>query len=133
MSDTVTIEGLDGLVRALKRIDRGTRLETTRRLRRIGRVVADEAKQEAAARGLHESGQLIGRIHPRVRRGSVYVEDSARRVSKSYPAGYNYPKRYEYQQGGARAFMRPALAHAHGRVLAEFEQFLSWVESEFRR
>ena len=46
---------------------------------------------------------------------------------------FNYPRRYEFESGGARAFMAPALLAKQAEVVREFEKVLSDVEREWER
>lgn len=134
----VQVEGLDALVSAFGRVDKGLKRELTVRLRSIGRIVADQAKGVAEFRGYrgeedsdHHKGQLIARIQPSVRGGSVYIRDSARTVSPAYPQGYNYPARLEYQNGGSGSFMREALDGRRGEIVNEFEKLVEWIATEW--
>ena len=137
MAAAVRVEGLDELVRAFGRLDRGLRRELQKHLRVIGKIVADDAKAVASEKGLrggagdpHE-GLLIRSIRPRVRGGSAFVADTAVTTSPKYPAGYPYPKRIEFAGGGARAFLAPALDRSRERVVSELERLVDWVESDF--
>lgn len=133
MAEYVHVEGIDALTRAFGRVDKGLRREMQKHLRSVGRIVATAAREEAAAKGLHQSGQLIARINPSVRGGSVFVRDTAKKVSPRYPGGYSYPARYEYEAGGSRAFMRPALDHRRSEVVAELDRVVEWVAMEWGR
>jgi hypothetical protein len=136
----VHVEGLDGLVNGFGRVDKGLRRELQKHLRDVGKIVAEQAKGVAEYRGLRgeepsdkHSGQLIARIQPSVRGGSVFIRDSARTKSAKYPGGYNYPARFEFEHGGERSFMRDGLEGSRGRVVREFEKLEDWIATEWGR
>lgn len=132
------MEGLDGLVRAFGRLDKGLRRELQKELKEIGRIVAEEAKGIAEFKRLRgeddpgdpHPGQLIARIQPSVRGASVYIRDTAASSSGRYPK-YNYPARLEYEQGGRRAFLRPALDGRRNEIVNRFEHLLDWIADEW--
>jgi hypothetical protein len=52
---------------------------------------------------------MVDKVSIQVAGGRVWVVERQARKSKGYPSGYSYPRRYEYESGGARSFMRPAV------------------------
>lgn len=124
---------LAALLGTLRQLDKAARRGVRARLREVGRMVATEAKAQAEARGLRKSGELIRRIRPRVGTRSVQVIAAAMRRSPAYPAGYNYPRRHEYGQGGRRAFLRPALAEKREEAVAEFGRLLDDLRREWAK
>ncbi len=136
MAGAVHVEGLTELVRGLGRMDRGLRREMQRELRDIGELVSREARLIAAAKGLHggdgdpHPGQLIDQIRLRLRLGVVAVVDPAKTVSRGYPSGFNYPRRFEFEAGGARAFLRPALEAESGEVERKMASMIDRLASE---
>lgn len=138
-AEHVQVEGLDALVRAFGKVDKGLRRQLQKELRRIGKVVVDRARANAAAEGLHGSGrdphpgQLIARMSVSVRGGSVYVRDTAKTVSTRYPQGYNYPKRFEYEAGGRRSFLRRGLEESRTTVIRDMENLVDWIADEWGR
>lgn len=137
---SVHVEGLDGLVSGFGRVDKGLKRELQRKLKDVGRIVADQAKAVAEFRRLRgeepydkHQGALIARIQPSVRGGSVFIRDSARTVSTKYPGGFNYPARLEFEHGGSRSFMRDGLEGSRGRVIREFEKLEDWIAEEWGR
>ena len=129
---SVHVEGLDALTRSFGRVNHGLRREMQKHLRVAGRIVANEAKAVAGEKGLRDSGQLIARVGISVRGGSVFVRDTATRSSARYP-NYSYPSRYEYERGGYRAFMRPALDRKREAVIQELDRVVDWVETDWGR
>jgi hypothetical protein len=137
--DHVQVEGLDELVKAFGRVDKGLRRELQKQLRVIGKGVVDQARAVAASEGLHGSGrdphpgQLISKMTVSVRGGSVYVRDTAKTVSTKYPQGYNYPQRLEYEAGGSRSFLRRGLEERRGTVIRDMERLVDWIADEWGR
>jgi len=58
------------------------------------------------------TGALIGQIRSGVTHTKGYLADAANRD------GYYYPARYEYENGGARRFLRPAIDENHDKIYA---------------
>ncbi len=96
------VENLRELDRALGKVSKGVRSELRKGIKEAGSVVADAAKEIATRNGLVESGNLVRKIAISATGSAVFVRANARR------RGYNYASRYEFQDGGARAFLRPA-------------------------
>lgn len=128
---TVAVEGLQDLMRIIRKMDKEARKEVRAKLRDVGKIVADEAKAQAAAQGLYRTGLLIRRIRPKLTSRSIQIVDTAMKRSPKYPSGYNYPKRYEYEKGGARAFMRPALEAKQEEAVRRFEEIFDELEREW--
>jgi hypothetical protein len=128
---TFNIEGLKETRSAIRRSSRLVKKEINTRLRAVGDILAVEAQGLARSRGLEKSGKLVRLIKPRARSMSVAVVANAKRVSPKYPKGYNYPKRLEYENGGARQFMRPALASKKQEVVSKLAEVLDEISREF--
>lgn len=129
---SVQVEGLDPLVRGFGRVNKGLRRQLQKELRVIGKRVAVEAKAIAEERGLRgqepwdpHPGQLIAKIAPSVRGGSVFIRDSARTGS------YNYPARLEFQHHNPRPFLRPALDKNREEVAVQMEHLVDWIAREW--
>lgn len=129
---TVHVDGVNPLVRGFGRVNKGLRRQLQKELRVVGRRVADVAKAEAEAKQLRgtepwdpHQGQLIARIAPSVRGGSVFIRDTAKTGS------YNYPARLEFENHGARAFLRPALDKNREEVVVSMERLVDWIASEW--
>ena len=119
---TVRVHGLDEAMVAFTEIGGKTPVELRDKLMDIAERVAEAARGEAAMKGLFYKGagdhgdpstypgELIDKI--RARRGSgrvaARVTEFSSTHTEKYPSGYSYPRRFEYGQGGRRAFMRPA-------------------------
>jgi hypothetical protein len=108
---TVRVEGLRELLRSLDTMHDITPREVKDELVKIGKIVADRAEHYAIGERLVDSHQLIDsfKVSASAGTGTVAVRNTARRASKRYPSGYRYPARYEFENGGARSFMRPAV------------------------
>ncbi len=120
VSTTAVVEGFRPLMQAIRRLEPTLRKGMQAKLRSVGQIVADEAKATARRKGLYDTGKLVRSIRPKVATQSVAIVAGAMRRSRKYPQGYNYPKRYEYGEGGARAFMRPALEAKQEEVTKRF-------------
>lgn len=124
----VEVTGLNELVRAFGRIDRGMSRQFRRQLRvGVGGPVAQDMKQMAQSLGLRKSGKLINSLRPSVRGATLFINESA--TNKGYP----YPAVYEFGRGGARAFMQPVVDRLDSGLLEErMGGYLEWIEKEFR-
>ena len=128
MSDiTVEVEGVARTLAAFKtfqgNVAKGMKLE----LKAAAGLVATEAKKIAEAKGLRDTGDLIKSIRPGFKSSYAYVGDKAMHMG----GPYNYPARYEYGQGGARAFLRPALDAKRAEVMAATEAMIAKYAAEF--
>jgi len=117
------VEGLDELVRSLRRLDRKLGKGITDSLRVLARDVADTAKGVAVFQGFAEPGRsgrgtgaMLSSIKYGVRAGSAYVRVAAQRD------GYPYPRVYEYGGGGERSFVHPALGLEEEHIFRTLEQ-----------
>src|SRR5258706_13453132 len=100
----VEVTGLNELVRAFARIDKGMSRQFRQELRvGVGGPVAAEMKAMAASRGLRQTGKLINSLRPSVRGSTLFINASA--TNRGYP----YPAGYEFGRGGARAVMEPGV------------------------
>ncbi len=129
LGKTVTLGGFKELVKAIRKMEPVLRKEMRVKLRAAGQVVSDEAKAEARRQGLYDTGKLVRSIRIALRARSVRVVVGAKRKSWKFPKGYNYPKRYEYGQGGKRAFLRPALAAKQEEAVQKFAEILDELAS----
>ena len=104
-SAAISIEGLAAFRRDLRRIDpvlvKGVRVA----LKESAEIVAAEARRRAPVR----SGATRASVRSFTSGNRAGVRVNARRRSAAYPGGYPYPKRLEFEGGGARAFVGPAL------------------------
>lgn len=122
----VRLEGLRELQAALRRADRELPKLVRRTLRSAARIVADDAKVRAPKR----SHRLERSIRPFARGNVAGVRVSARKVSRKYPQGYNYPPRIEFggrtggEAAGPRAFLHPAFLAKRGEVIEKLEGVL---------
>lgn len=128
MAETVYVDGLDSLVRAFGKIDRGLRRELQGRLRRAGLIVA--ADYRATAPRL--TGAMAASAKPSVRGGSVFIRVTAKKQSPKYPSGYRYPNRIEYGPGSSHP-LHQSLERQRPAVLRDLEATIDWVADEFGR
>lgn len=91
---TLLVSGLAALQRDLGRVSKDARSEVREGLKGVAGITVSEAKRVAAAKGLHDSGDLIRKIVPTVNQQGVFV------VAKAKRRGYPYPAIYEF---GGRA------------------------------
>lgn len=116
----VSIEGLRELRRDLRKIDKTLWKGVAEGIKDAAQIVAREAEKRAP---VGRTGLLKSKIRPRIKGDTGLVVALARRKSKKYPKGYPYAKRIEYQDGGVRGFLRPALIAKQ----ADVERRLSYV------
>lgn len=124
MAFAVEIQGLREFRRALRQIDPKLTVGITVALRDAAQIVATAARRRAPKR----SGRMAVSTRPYARGLEAGVRTTATRVSPAYPAGYPYPKRIEFENGGARAFLAPALEENQDRVARRMEFLLSDIE-----
>lgn len=124
---TVSVRGLNQLVRDFNAVDRELRRELQRELQDIARLVSDEAKSMVREDNLVDSGRLEKGIRPRVRGAVAIVENRAKN------RGYAYPGIYEYGTSGKektrRPFLLPALQAKQGEVVEALEDMLDRLTS----
>lgn len=127
---TLRVEGLAALQRDLRKVNKTANKEVRDGLKDVGRIVSDQAKLIAAAKGLHKTGELIRKIAPSVRQQGVFVQAKAKRKSPKYPGGYPYPAVYEYGTRRGRPFLEPALDRSKDEVERAMEHWLDWFLSK---
>ena len=110
---TVYVEGLAELTASFTMLAPEAKRNLLRELKNVGEIVAVDAKAHAP---VGKTGRLRSQIKPARRGSSVLVQDAEKKVSPRYPSGFPYPRRIEFEQGGARAFLRPALQRQRVRV-----------------
>lgn len=96
----IAVEGLSGLIGALRSLGAEVWPAARRELVIGAEQAASYAIFIAHQKGLYDSGELIDKIKAGWRGFYAYITDVATRVSKSFPAGFNYPAIYEY--GGSQ-------------------------------
>lgn len=97
-SFTLQVEGLAALQRDLNKVNKAAKREMREGLKEVGRIVQDDARLIAKAKGLHDTGELRRKISPAITQNAVYVRAKAMR------GGYNYPAVYEF--GGRAAQLK---------------------------
>jgi len=118
-------KGLKELDRALGKADKTLRKELRNRLKDAADIVATEAREIAAAKGLRKSGDLIRGIRPYAASGRAGVRSSATH------GGYNYPRRLEYEQG--KPTLGPALDAKADEVIRSAEGLVDDIADDFNR
>ncbi|MBT9156743.1 MAG: hypothetical protein DDT37_01731 [Firmicutes bacterium] len=122
--EIIVLGGFSETMRAIRRMESVMRKEMRLKLKAAGQIISDEAKAQANQQGLVATGKLVRSIRVGLRARSVSVIVGARRKSRKYPKGFNYPKVYEYGTAGKRAFLRPALAAKKEEAVQKFEEIL---------
>ena len=130
MSDTIRVDGLADVRRALARLGPEYRGGLTAELKDIARIASTRAQAIAEAEGLRDTGNLIRKIKPSVRGTTAMIRESAVKVSRKYPTGYPYPGVYEYAGrgvAGPRPFMHPAAEQTLPAMVQRLTQLLDRV------
>jgi hypothetical protein len=112
-------------------MDKTARKEFRAKLRDVAKIVVREAQSQAESRGLHKSGELVRKIKPSITARSIAIRAAASKKSRKYPGGFNYPRRYEFEKGGARAFLRPALEAKQEEVVKKFDEIFDELAKEW--
>lgn len=118
-------KGLKELDKALGKADKRLRKELRARFKDVAGIVATEAKDVAESKGLRKSGDLIKGIRPFSTGARTGVRSSATH------GGFNYPQRLEYEQGGLRATLGPALDAKADDVFDAAEGLIDDIADEF--
>lgn len=128
----VQIKGLRELVVALNTLYPELYAALNLGLEEVAKQAADSATIYAALQGFAppgRSGRAVGNLIGSIRSGVAgthgYIADSANRK------GYYYPARYEYESGGARAFMRPAVDNNRDRIYGSIAAIVSEAMKAF--
>ncbi len=123
MDARVRIEGLREFRAALRKIDPVLNKGLREGLKDAAQIVAYEAQRRAPVR----SGATRASVRAFATGNRAGVRVLARRASRAYPAGYPYPRRLEYEGGGRRAFVGPALEAKRDEVVRRLEYALDDV------
>jgi HK97 gp10 family phage protein len=136
---TVTVKGLSELIRDFHRVNRDLAREVRREMLAIGKIVADEAKEQqvpeqdlaagqSGADNVSNTGRLQKGIRPRMRGATTIVENRTKGRN-----GYKYPGIFEYGVSGRararRPFLVPALDEKQGEVIEALEDMLDRLTS----
>lgn len=120
----IEIEGLAQLRSALAEMDSTLTSSLDKALADSGRIVAGRAAEIAPVR----SGRLRSSITPFTEGDAVGgVRVTAKRISRSYPGGFNYPVRIEASQ----PFLRPAIAEKSDEVVARMTSVLTDIAAKW--
>lgn len=129
---SVRVEGLADLIRDFSRMDKSLARDIRRELIDIGKIVAEEAKENqvpsqdlaAGQRGRDDqrnTGKLQRGLRAKMRGSATVVENRAKRD------GYLYPAIYEYGKG--RPFLEPALDAKTEDVIMALDDMLDRLVS----
>lgn len=112
----VRVEGLREFRRVMIKLEARSGPEIREALRDCAEIVASAARERAPRSAVPRGPHMADTIKATTSGPSAVVRVDRRRVSRGYPAGYPYPRRLEYEAGGARAFLGPALNDNRERV-----------------
>jgi len=129
---SVRVEGLADLIRDFSRMDKSLARDVRRELIDIGKIVAEESKenqvpsQDLAAGqrgrdGKRNTGKLQRGLRAKMRGSATIVENRTKRD------GYLYPSIYEYGKG--RPFLEPALDAKTEDVIMALDDMLDRLAS----
>ena len=135
-SQSIQVEGLHELGKALRQIDKDLRTDLMRELRAIGNRVRDQARSNAAPRA--KSGRELKGIKTSARSGRKTMGVSVVSKAVNPRNGYSYPLRHEYDGGartpgkkgaspGPRAVVNPAVDKLRARSERDIEKLLDNV------
>jgi hypothetical protein len=96
---TLEVTNLKETRRALRNAGKDVRRDIRQQLKSVGEIVSTEAQAIASAEGLYRTGKLVRSIKPSASSMTVKIRATAKRKSRKYPTGFNYPRVYEF--GGA--------------------------------
>lgn len=113
MAGEVHIRGLADFRADLRRIDPALAKGVREGLKDAAQIVAYEAQRRAPI----ASGRTRASVRAFASGNRAGVRVNARKVSRSYPGGYPYPRRLEFEGGGRRAFVAPAMEAKRDEVI----------------
>lgn len=119
----IEVEGLVELQAAANRLQQNIGVEMENALEDSAEMVA----RTAARRAPKVSGRLAGSIRAQQEGASAVVLVTARKRSRKYPQGFNYPALVER----ARGYLRGAVAEEITRIDQRNEQVIDKLESDW--
>lgn len=135
MTSDVHITGLRELVQAANKIDKAAGRQVNKVMRdTVGKDFVEDVRERLGSVGFkHPTGRLAGSIKPSVRGANLVVRSSPP-LNPGPRSAMGYAAVYEYGYGKRRAFLDPTLDAwlASGKLIDEFDEFLDWVDKEFR-
>lgn len=125
----VSVVGFEEVYRALRQIEGGLPKEVRKRLRSVGRIVADEAEGNAP----RQSGALASslKVSLSAKAASVY-STSAYGGAQNVGAWSKGPGPH-ISRGNASQYMNRAVDEKRAQVLKEMNELMNWVQSEFSK
>ena len=131
-SATVRVDGLDALIRDLRKMDRSLARDVQRELQDAARIVSDEARSQVRQMRLKEpTGRMERSIRPRVVKRSTAIVEARR----SYFRRYYYPVIYHFGSWGTRPrrssvpFLYIALTRKEKEVIEHLDRMLGRLVS----
>lgn len=135
MASSVHVTGLRELVRAANEIDKAAGRQLNKQLRdTVGKDFVEDVRERLGSVGFkHPTGRIAGSIKPTVRGASLTVRSSPP-LKPGPRSRMGYAAVYEYGYGRRRAFLDPTLDAwlESGKLLEEFEDYLDWIDENFR-
>lgn len=116
-NETVKVEGLRDLHRALRRYDKSLALELNRRLKQAAELV----RGDAAARFQRINAVSAAGFRPRARSGAAFVEQSRKRTTGTRP---------DFGSLQMSLALLPALESKSGEVEQSIERMLDEIGSQ---
>jgi hypothetical protein len=116
--EAVKVSGLNELRRDFRRVEKGLAGALRTELKELAGEVATAAQAIALAKGLRKSGDHVKGIRPGVRGTTAVVRAIATH------RGFNYPRRLEFESGGKRAVLQPALQAKRAEVEERVERLV---------
>lgn len=121
---TIRVRGLRELARGFHRVSGELADELDTGLLEGAKLVEREAHQMIRARGLVGGARSTGRLD-RLTKAFIRRKTGVAGVRSGAMRGdFSYPRRYEFQRAGARAFLFPALERSRPAVLSRLERLL---------
>ncbi len=113
------------------RVDARSGPEIRAALKDCAEIVAMDARQRAPRSAVPRGGHMADTIKAATSGPRAVVRVDRKRVSPKYPGGYAYPRRLEFEGGGVRAFIGPALQAKRGEVADRFGVMLDHLASTY--
>lgn len=123
MSIRIEIDGLAELQPAAGALDATLTTSLADALADSARIVAARAQRNAAVR----SGRMRGSIEAAIEATTAEVKVGARRRSRSYPGGFNYPRKIEQ----IKPFLGPAVRQEAAAVAERMEGVLDDIQNRW--
>lgn len=137
-NQAIQVTGLREMQAALRRIDRKQSSEMRKTLKEsVASPFVVDVRSLVMSRGLYSSKtkgkHLVDTIKSSVTQKAVDIKSSPP-LNPGKKSRTGYAAIYEYGNGGARSFLNPTLKEweVSGKLDHQMDDFLAWVEREFR-